>query len=393
MKDAKTPKNLVTEYPPLRVRDICAPGIAGGLFKAFYGKEAALFYFGRGALWHALKALHLSGSDTVLVPAYHCGVEIEAVAMTGARLRFYGVDEHLDVDAASLPPLIDRSTKALLLIHYFGFPQPVQEIRDLCDSRGVTLIEDCSHALFSSLRERALGSFGDLSVFSQRKMLPLPDGGALLVNNQALAPRLPLEPPSGAIALKKTLGMLFRSLFRCSPYHELPYPLELLARGISRKVAGNSGTSYSTGMEVSEQRCSLAISRISRLIMDRTDAEEVIRRRRENYSLLLQNLAGSPLVESVKDTLPEGVCPLFFPVRLDQVSRSEVQQRLRRLGFGAFVFGEELHPALPREIFKEAELLSQKILCLPVHQTLNREEITSMAAALLQTVGEARHCP
>ena len=76
-----------------------------------------------------------------------------------------------------------------MLIHYLGFPGPVQEVRALCQRRGLALIEDCAHALFSRLGDRSLGTFGDLAIFSPWKSLPLPDGGLLRVNDVRLSPR------------------------------------------------------------------------------------------------------------------------------------------------------------------------------------------------------------
>src|SRR5207245_6549749 len=68
----------------------------------------------------------------------------------------------------------------LYLIHYVGFPGPVQELSVACRARRLLLIEDCAQALLSNCAERPLGSFGDVAIFSIRKTLPVPDGGALV---------------------------------------------------------------------------------------------------------------------------------------------------------------------------------------------------------------------
>ena len=385
---AKCDRSVISENPRLHVSDLCAHKINGGLFKTFYGKEASLFYFGRGALWHAIQSMHLSPSDTVLVPSYHCGVEIEAVSMAGAQLRYYDVQEDLTIDVSDLKNRIDAGTRAILLIHYFGFPQPVEEIKAICSTSNIMLVEDCSQALFSSFNGKALGTFGDMAIFSQRKTLPLPDGGALLLNNSELTPALPAKRPSDYVAIKKTLGMLFRSMLNLNPHNELPYPFERMATVINRLVARKSGIRYSTGMEIDIDRCCLTMSGTSKQIMNRTRIEHVIQQRRDNYTRLLGHLTESPCIRIVRDQLPDGVCPLFFPVKIERVCRRDMQDRLQRAGIGTFVFGEELHSSLPSNQFRNAVKLSQNILCLPVHQDLQPADMSFIAETLLRTVRE-----
>ncbi|HXE94788.1 MAG TPA: aminotransferase class V-fold PLP-dependent enzyme [Dongiaceae bacterium] len=391
MSPAKLDRVVITENPRLHPGALCQHKIDEGLFRRFYGKDATLFYFGRGALWHAIRSLHLSASDNVLVPSYHCGVEIEAVSMAGVRLRYYDVQEDFSIDLSDLHSRIDADTKAILLIHYFGFPQPVEAIKAICTAGNITLVEDCSQALFSSFKGKPLGTFGDLAVFSQRKTLPLPDGGALLINNPSLTPDPPGNKPSNYVAVKKMIGMLFRSIFNLNPRNELPYIFERMAAIINSRVARKEGSRYSTGMEVDSDRCSLDMSGPSRYIMDRTRIEPVIRRRRDNYLCLLRHLTGVPHFRIVREQLPEGACPLFFPVRIEGVGRHVIQERLLRSGINGFVFGDELHAGLPRNQFRNAEMLSREVLSLPVHQDLKPADMAYIAETLRQAGRELDH--
>ena len=344
MTTEKRNRFVISENPRLHVGDFLAHKIEEGLFKQFYGMDANLFYFGRGALWQAINSLCLSASDNVLVPAYHCGVEIEAVRMTGVQLSYYDVGEDFTIDVSALRNRIDADTKAILLIHYFGFPQPIEEIKALCTTHALSLIEDCTQALFSTCKGTPLGKFGDMAIFSQRKTLPLPDGGALMVNNSRLATKLPAKKPGEYVAVKKALGMLLRTTLNLDPRNELPYPFEQMASAINRLITRNAVARYSTGMEIDIDRCSLAMSGTSHYIMDRTTIDHVILRRQDNYNCLLRGLRDDPYMKIVRDQLPEGVCPLYFPVKIEGVSRSDLQDRLLRSGIGAFVFGDQLHP-------------------------------------------------
>lgn len=391
MSPAKSDRVVIAENPRLYPGDLFRRKIDAGLFRKFYGKDATLFYFGRGALFHAIQSLHLTASDIVLVPSYHCGVEIEAVSMAGVGLRYYDVQEDFSIDLSDLNSRIDADTKAVLLIHYFGFPQPAEAIKAICTAGNITLVEDCSQALFSSFKGKPLGTFGDLAVFSQRKTLPLPDGGALLVNNPLLTPDPPGNKPSNYVAVKKTIGMLFRSTFNLNPRNELPYIFERMAAIINSRVARKEGSRYSTGMEVDKDRCSLDMSGPSRYIMGRTRIEPVIRRRRDNYLCLLRHLTDVPHFRIVREQLPEGVCPLFFPVRIEGGGRHVIQERLLRSGINSFVFGDELHAGLPRKQFRNAEMLSREVLCLPVHQDLKPSDMACIAETLRQAGREQDH--
>ncbi len=381
----------ITEHARLCIPDIVNASNADDLFKRFYGKRPSLFYFGRGALWHAMKAMALSETDNIIVPAYHCGVEIETIVMAGTHVRYYEVQEDLTIDQNGLASLMDAGTKALLLIHYFGFPHPVETIKQLCVSRNIFLIEDCCHALFSCYRGKPLGSFGDMAIFSQRKTLPLPDGGALLVNNPALKTPPPTGNPGEFVAIKKALGMVARTTFHLDKGTKLPPPLSIIAATVDRIIAKRVGIRYSAGQEVTEDRCTLAMSQTSTWFMNGIRPALIIEKRRSNYLWLARNLRNSTCVKLMKNELPDGVCPLFFPIMIKGCNRQQFQDRLFSAGITTFIFGKELHESLPAHRFPGAEKLSQRVLCLPVHQGLSHSELAYMVNTILRITQEFEH--
>ena len=71
-------------------------------------------------------------------------------------------------------------TRALYIIHPFGWPQQLTEIDAWRRARALLLVEDCALSLFSRLADGSpIGTKGDASVFSLPKSLPMPDGGAI----------------------------------------------------------------------------------------------------------------------------------------------------------------------------------------------------------------------
>ena len=118
--------------------------------------------------------------DEVLVPAYHHGSEIEALVRAGVKCRFYEASETLEPVTRELEAALTPRTRALLIVHYIGFPQDSDRWRRWCDEHGLLLLEDAAQAWLASASGRPVGSFGDLSVFCLYKTFGFPDGSALV---------------------------------------------------------------------------------------------------------------------------------------------------------------------------------------------------------------------
>src|SRR5690606_23065262 len=159
---------------------------------------------------YALARLWGLAGKEVLFPSYFHGVELDALLEAGARVRFYPVDRRMQVDPREVVQRIGKETAAVYLIHYVGFPGPVEELAAICEERGVRLIEDCALALLSCLGERPLGSFGHAAVFCLYKTLPTPNGGVLVLRHPP-AIRLPEgERPN----LASTVGPMLASMLQ-----------------------------------------------------------------------------------------------------------------------------------------------------------------------------------
>src|SRR6267143_972197 len=101
-------------------------------------------FSGRTAIFHGLRVLGISAGESVLVPAFNCASLVEPIRRHGARATFYKVNSDCSPDFDDLVRRIDAKTRAVVALHYFGFPQPLTRFRDLCLERGLYLIEDCA---------------------------------------------------------------------------------------------------------------------------------------------------------------------------------------------------------------------------------------------------------
>jgi perosamine synthetase len=76
------------------------------------------------------------------------------------QIKFYRVLGSMEIDLDHLVQSIDQKTKAVLVTHYFGFPQDIDVISGLCKEKGLYLIEDCAHGLYGARNGRWLGRVG-----------------------------------------------------------------------------------------------------------------------------------------------------------------------------------------------------------------------------------------
>jgi dTDP-4-amino-4,6-dideoxygalactose transaminase len=330
----------------------------------------------RNALYHGLAALGLVPGDRVLLPAYICAAAVEPFMAYGVTVDFYEVPRDCRVDVADIEARIDHRTRAVMCAHYFGFPQRIDGLRDLCDRHGTFLIEDCAHVLPDATMDAGMGSLGDVAVFSWRKLLPIGDGAELVVNRAGCEALVHWERESLLVSLKvindlchqvaaRSGSTLVRTLYRV-----LQSPKRLLGSRARRTL-----------IPVEDDRApfearmvSFPMTRVSTWVLQHSDLAAIRARRRENYGFLLAAMAGLTGVTLPFAELPEGVCPWVFPVVLDGLANPH--WRLRARGIPAVSWGGVRHPSLPRDRFPGAEFLYDNLIFLPVHQSLGVRDLS-----------------
>ncbi|WNG37780.1 aminotransferase DegT [Archangium minus] len=346
-------------------------------FMPFSAPNVRWFYFARNAVWLTVKMLGLDKGE-VLMPAYHHGVEVEAVADAGATPRFYRVGSRWDVDVEDVERRIGPKTKALYLIHYAGFPSPAEEMRKLADKHGLPLIEDCALSLLSADGSVPLGTTGDIGIFCLYKTLPLPHGGALTVNGPRSysLPEPPLPPFTST--LSHTLSALLQNLeLRGGAFGR---GVRSLIRSLGKgAVKAADIQRVATGTQHFDRRhVDLGMSPFAKRIAQAQDLEAIVERRRRNYFFLLGRLrdVSAPLFNQ----LPAGVCPLFYPLVVED--KAEVLARLHSKGIEAIDFWKYFHPACDASAFPEVAQLRRSIVEIPCHQDLSPEVMAEVATVV-----------
>jgi dTDP-4-amino-4,6-dideoxygalactose transaminase len=156
-------------------------------FRDFTGRAHALAHCnGTAALLAAFHSLGLQPGDEVLVPAATFWASVLPMVWCGLVPVFCESEfETLGIDPVDAARRITPRTRALVMVHLWGLPCKVDELRKLADEHGLKIIEDASHAHGASVDGVPCGRFGDVSVFSMQgdKLVPAGEGGVYLTDN------------------------------------------------------------------------------------------------------------------------------------------------------------------------------------------------------------------
>lgn len=345
----------------------------------FSAADARYFYFARNAIWHTVKLLGLDKGE-VLVPAYHHGVEIEALIDAGAAVKFYRIGSRWEVDLDDVAAKIGPHTRALYLTHFIGFPGPVREMKALADEHNIPLIEDCALSLFSRDGDLPLGVTGDVAIFCLYKMLALPNGGAMIVNSQEhIDLPVPQRPP-----LTSTVSVIAASVLRRLALHGGPVG-QRMRKGILKlgkyllKRSNIDPVMVGT-QHFNREHLPLGIGKLTLQLAFAQDAEAIIAARRRNYLYALENLRD--IAPPLLDTLPDGVVPLCYPLIV--ADNRKMMKRLVARGIEAVDFWRAFHPACDAAEFLEVARLRRTLLEVPTHQDISPE----MMARIVEIIRE-----
>lgn len=373
---------------------------AGKIPPPLDGDGVQWHYRGRNAVWYGIGALPLHPGEAILFPAYHCGSELDPILRRGITVRYYRVDRRMRIDLEDLIRQADAAVRAVFLIHYLGIPQDVDEVLNLCRRRGLFLVEDCAHALYGSHRGRPLGSLGDVAIFSLRKTLPLPDGGALLTNT---LPALPLPKADGppAFLTLRAAKHLAEQHMRLGTGATGDWITRLalnlipgLTRGIRRRFfprwygAALPDEKVADETQFPMDQAGWEFSGLSRWLFLRIDHAATIARRRENFRWLAEALRGLPGLSLVFPDLPDGAVPWQFPILVNDPGSLRTHLAAARIESG--LLWEFPHAASPSATEQpEAAYLRKHVLCLPMHQDVQPDDLERMACAIREWKGAA----
>ncbi|HXR10437.1 MAG TPA: DegT/DnrJ/EryC1/StrS family aminotransferase, partial [Candidatus Acidoferrales bacterium] len=339
-------------------------------------------FWARNAIYHALRAFKIGTGDEVLAPAYICSAAIEPILAAGAKVALYDVERDASVDLQALEAAVSSRTRALVLVHYFGFPNDAAGVRALCDRHDLFLIEDCAHVQSGSVAGRALGTWGDASVFSWRKFFPLFDGGELILNRADCELNFQPAHESVLFTLRAAKNVLESSFAKPQIISTPPLGDSVETSNQSASSNGNAGTRRSGPLGVDNNSptfqsdmVNFPMSRTSRFLLECADFPAAARARRENYKFLAEAMRDLAGVRPLFAELPESIVPYVFPAVFDA---PDSHLPLRRAGIPAVSWEGVRHAMAGKREFPGAGFLYDHAVSLPVHQDLTRADLEAI---------------
>jgi len=160
---------------------------------------------GTTALQLGMSTLGISKNDEVIVPSLTFAGSINAIINCGAKPVICDVDLNTwTISLNIIKKLITKKTKAIMIVHIYGQPCKIDEIKKLCKSRNILLIEDCAEALGAKYKNRLVGLDGDCSCFSffANKTITTGEGGMVVFPNKKIAEKAKILRNHGMSPIK-----------------------------------------------------------------------------------------------------------------------------------------------------------------------------------------------
>jgi len=336
-------------------------------FAEYVGSPYALSLSSCTAGLHlAMEMLGLNPDDEVITTSLTWPATVNMIHLCGGRPVFVDVERNtINLDVSRVEDAITKRTRAIVPVHFAGQSCDLDGLRDICKSRGITLIEDAAHAVGSEYKGRRIGSSDNIAVFSFHpiKNMTTGEGGMITVRDEETYERL---------RLLRFHGVDKDAWRRYGKAEKEGYDLHL------------PGWKYN----MTDIQASIGLVQLDRL-------DKMIERR-EKLAMLYDNL----LRDVHEVTLPGNVS---YPVRharhlytliVDKgragITRDEFMQEMKKLNIGTglhFLAVHQLsfyrkHYALPDGTLPETEYISERIVSLPLYPSMQESDVHDVVSAV-----------
>lgn len=301
----------------------------------------------------AMVTLGMGPGDEVVVPSLSFIACANAPRYVGATPVFADVEPTTqNLSVTTIEPVLTSATRAVILVHQAGIPADVAQVHELCDARGIAVVEDAACAIGASYRGRPVGGHSDLVTFSfhPRKVITTGEGGMVMSSDDATAERL-------------------RRL------REHGMNVSAVARHATTELVLERYLETGFNFRMTDVQAAIGLVQLGRL-------DAIVARRRELAARYRERLADLPGLQLATDP-PWGVTnfqsfwvvlPDDFPVTRDELLRRMLAEGIApRRGIMAAhlepAFADQPHAPLP-----VTERLTGQSLLLPLFHTMSEAE-------------------
>ena len=157
------------------------------------------------ALHLSMEILRIREGDEVICPALTFAATVNAIRYVKATPVFADIKstDDLNIDPLQIEALISQRTKAIVVMHYAGFPCDMGRIIRIARNHNLKVVEDACHGPLSEYNDSKLGTIGDIGCFSffSNKNISTGEGGMLVTKNDEYAARARLLRSHGMTSL------------------------------------------------------------------------------------------------------------------------------------------------------------------------------------------------
>lgn len=337
--------------------------------KEYVGSDTVVVSSGTAALHCAYQAIGINPGDEIITPSITFIATQATAVQSGARIVFADVNPKTGlIDPDSVKSLITKRTKAVVAVDYAGIPAEIEALKKLCKANDLILIQDASHSIGATYKNRKVGSLADITIFSffPTKNMTTGEGGAVSSSNRDY--------------LEKARLFARQSVIR-EPEH-----FQLEVNGTWHHEFHSFGLNY---------RLTDVMSALGRTQLKRLDA--FIKRRREIADFYFDSLSGNANIEL--PTFAPYVEPAwhFFPILVDPDQRSFVFRKLHESNIRVQVNYIPVHTqpvfsslGYPPDCCPGANEFYAREISLPIHPDLTNRDLKRITNRVIALLGESK---
>lgn len=163
-------------------------------FRTYIGSEHAIALNSCTAGLHLTQlAAGIGQGDEVITTPYTFVASANTIIHTGAKPVFVDIDpQTMNLDPKQIESKITNKTKAIIPVHFAGYPCDMDPIMDIARRHNLIVIEDAAHAVYTQYKGQFVGNIGDMTCFSfyATKNLVTGEGGMVTTNNEEWAEKI-----------------------------------------------------------------------------------------------------------------------------------------------------------------------------------------------------------
>lgn len=321
---------------------------------------------GTAALHLALTALGVGPGDEVICPSLTFVASANAALLCGATVVLADVlgEDDLGIDPADVAAKITPRTRAIVIVHYGGYPCDMDALGAIAAESRVALVEDAAHAPLGRWRGRALGTLGDVGCFSffSNKNLAVGEGGAVWARDEALRERM---------RLLRSHGMTTVTLDR---HRGHAFSYDVVAPGMNYRL--------------DELRSALGLVQLERLAAANARRRELSTR----YHAQLSQIPGLgiPYPSSSARRVGESAHHLLVVLLPEGSHRETVMTRMRAQGIQTSIHYPPIHhfsfhgssERVRKQGLPRTEAVASRLLSLPLHPRMRDTDVDEVCGAL-----------